>query len=568
VTASAGTGHPGPSIVPPFGSTDPEAAGPPAAPGTVAPPTIVLTGMMGTGKTTVGQLLAGHLGRPFLDLDDEIARAAGRSVAAVFAGEGEDGFRVRERAAVLALSPEGPPRVIATGGWTLADPASRTHIETLGTLVCLSAAPETIAARVALAPGDRPLLATADSAAAAALLARRRPVYDSVALQVDTTQRSAEGTAHAVRALVAALGGAPLTAIPVATPAGGYRVLVGTGLLAHAGALLAAQGVSGRVLVVTDRQVGPRYAPALVAGLAAAGLAPTRVEMGIGEAAKSLATARGLYDACITAGLDRADTVVALGGGVVSDTAGFVAATWLRGVRFVTVPTTLLAMVDAGLGGKTGVNVAAGKNLVGAFHHPGLVVADPTVLATLPPDVLRAGLAETVKHALIGDPELFAHLAARGAPVGNDATAWAGLVARSAGVKAAIVSADPGEVGRRAVLNLGHTFGHALEQASGYEFRHGDAVSVGLVAATQLAAELGCAPATLVDEVAAVLARLGLPTSYTDVAPESVLAAMAVDKKRRGDRLRFVLPFALGDVRVVADVPVPAVRAVLERLRA
>jgi 3-dehydroquinate synthase len=410
-------------------------------------------------------------------------------------------------------------------------------------------------------------LTAADPAAVGALLARRRPVYDSLPLHVDTSQRGPAEVAAALIALLAATGEAAIEALPVATPTGSYRVLVGAGLLQQVGALLVAQGVSGRVLVVTDDEIAPLYGGVVTAGLAAAGLTARRATMAVGEAAKSLATVHRLYDACAATGLDRHDTVLALGGGVVTDTAGFVAATWHRGLRLVNVPTTLLAMVDAGLGGKTGVNVAAGKNLVGAFHHPAVVVADPAVLASLPPEALRAGLAETVKHGLIGDPGLFAHLSGHGAPAADDTGAWAALVARSAKVKAAIVSADPHEHGRRLLLNLGHTFAHALELATDYRLPHGDAVSVGLLAAAQLAADLGHASPTLPATVAGALVELGLPVRYAGPPPDEVVAAMALDKKRRGACLRFVLPFAVGDVRVVEDAPAPAVLRVLDRLR-
>ncbi len=288
--------------------------------------------------------------------------------------------------------------------------------------------------------------------------------------------------------------------------------------------------------------------------------------MAAGEGAKSLATAAHLYDAAVSAELERGDTILALGGGVVGDTAGFVAATYLRGVRLVPVPTTLLAMVDASVGGKTGVNLPAGKNLVGAFHQPALVAADPAVLATLPAEVLRDGLAEIVKAAVIGDPPLLDQLEHAGAPPAGEAAAWAQIVGRAVRVKAAIVSDDPHEAGRRALLNLGHTFGHAFETASGYRLSHGQAVSLGLVAAAQLGARLGRADPELAGRLARILGRLGLPTRGHGLAPEAVLRAMAVDKKRRAGRLRFVIPAAPGAAAVADDVRDADVLAVLGAL--
>jgi shikimate kinase/3-dehydroquinate synthase len=527
---------------------------------------LILTGMMGTGKTTVGRELARRRGVPFEDLDALIAGDSGDSVAELFAREGEAAFRARERAATLALAPT-PARVIATGGWTLADPASRAHLATLGPVVCLTAETSTLADRLAAAGETRPLLATPDLAAIAALLAQRRPVYDSLPLQVDTTRLTVAEAAAAVERVIALAGALALTALPVQTPEGGYRVVIGSGVLAAVGALLAGQGRTGRTLLVTDSLVAPLYADRVMAALRDADLTTTLVVMGIGEAAKSLATVAALYDACLASGLDRDGTIVALGGGVVTDTAGYAAATWLRGVHLVTVPTTLLGMVDAAIGGKSGVNLAAGKNLVGAFKQPDLVLADPTVLATLPPPVLRAGLAEVVKAALVADPALFAQLEVGGVPGASDAPAWCGLVARAAAVKVALVASDPYEQSRRVVLNLGHTFGHALERATDYRLSHGEAVAIGLVAACTLAERLGLAESGLAPRVAALLTALGLPTCFAGPTSAAVLAAMVVDKKRAAGRLRFVVPRAVGDVVVVDDVATADVLGTLDALR-
>ncbi len=290
-----------------------------------------------------------------------------------------------------------------------------------------------------------------------------------------------------------------------------------------------------------------------VASLQAAGYAVHPVVMPPGEAHKTMETVGGFWDAFLAAGLERSSTVVALGGGVVGDLAGFAAATFLRGVPWVGVPTSLLAMVDASVGGKTGVDLPQGKNLVGAFYAPRLVLADPDVLATLPPAELRSGLGEVVKHGVIGDPALF-ELCARGeTAVGED---WAQLVRRAMAVKIAIIQQDPYEGGRRAALNLGHTIGHAVELVSGFRLRHGEAVAIGMVAEAGLAERMGLAQAGLADAIAGVLAGLGLPTEIPrGLDGTAVVQAVGVDKKRKGGRVKFALPVRVGEVVTGVDVP-------------
>lgn len=540
---------------PPDGNQDPDRVGSVAH-------TIVLTGPPGAGKTTVGRLLAEQLDRAFIDLDAVVEAAAGMTIAEIFAAEGEPGFRARERAAALQLVPGGPPRVIATGGGALADPAIRAHLESVGTIVCLTANVATLAARLRSAPA-RPLLPDPTPDALADLLARRRAVYDAIPLQVDTARRTTTAAASHCLALGRLTDAHHWSALPVQTPAGGYRVLIGTGVCAQLGRLLAAQGLDGPTLLVSDSTVARLYSAPLLSALAAAGLSPTLGRMPVGERAKSLRTVARLYDACAAAGLGRDGTVVGLGGGVVTDTAGFTAATWLRGLPYVAVPTTLLGMVDAAIGGKTGVNHPTGKNLVGAFHHPMLVAVDPLALATLPRQVLVDGLAEVLKAGLVGDPTLLDDLGRDGAPPVQDLARWSELIRRSVGVKAAIVSADPAETGRRIHLNLGHTFAHALELASGYRLSHGRAVAIGLVAAARLGERMGHTEPGLADRVAAVLQRVGLPVSCEGMSVDDVLAAMRLDKKRVAGSLRFVVPFAPGKVQVVEGVDEQVLREVV-----
>lgn len=345
--------------------------------------------------------------------------------------------------------------------------------------------------------------------------------------------------------------------LTIHAPDGDYAVLIGPGLLATLGPALVARGLTGPVALITDTAVAPHHAAPAKASLAAAGLAVHPVVLPSGEGYKTLDTVRLAYDALLDAQLGRDATVVALGGGVIGDLAGFVAATYLRGVAFVQAPTTLLSMVDASVGGKVGVDLPQGKNLVGAFKTPRLVLADLDTLASLPRAEVASGLAEVVKAGLIDDRELFERLESDG----PEPLAWS--IARAVAVKQRVVEEDPYEQGRRAVLNLGHTFGHAIETVSGYGLRHGECVAIGMLAAARLGTLLDMAPASLEDRVRAVLARLDLPTAAPGLDPDAVYAAMFMDKKKAGGRLRFIVACDVGDVAIVSDAADSAVREAL-----
>jgi 3-dehydroquinate synthase len=338
-----------------------------------------------------------------------------------------------------------------------------------------------------------------------------------------------------------------------------YDVLVAEGLLEQAGQRLRSAGLpAGRCAVITNPTLGAHHLPALTRALSAAGFEPVVCEIPEGEAHKTLTTVSAVYDRLAQARLARNEPVIALGGGVVGDLAGFVAATWLRGVPFVQIPTTLLSMVDASVGGKVAVDLPQGKNLVGAFKQPALVLIDPAVLHTLPAIEYRSGLAEVVKTAIIGDPVLFEQLA------GSGPRSLVGMIADTVRIKAQIVERDPYETSDRAWLNLGHTFGHALELVSGYKLRHGEAVALGMVAATALSERLNLAERTLGTRVRSMIRRLGLRVQY-DFDIHEARAAMNTDKKRRSQALRFVLPVRIGQVVVVDEV---AEEAIVDALRA
>ena len=518
---------------------------------------LVITGFMGTGKSVVGRMVAGRLGREFVDTDALIEARVGRTIPQIFEQEGEARFRALEAEVCRELS-RGRGWVVATGGWTLGLPHNRAAVETGGLVVCLHADVPTLVERLGSAEG-RPMLQEADwRSRLEGLLARRQPTYRSFPLGVDTSRLTAEQVADRVLALWRAFAQtAPPDAVPVMVPGGDYAVLVGEGLLGRLGPLVNALGNWTTVVLVSDEVVGPLHADRVAVGLEEAGLRVVRGTMPAGEAHKTLSTVADLYAQFLAAGLDRSGLVVALGGGVVGDVVGFAAATFMRGVPLVQVPTTLLAMVDASVGGKTGVDLPAGKNLVGAFKQPALVVVDPEVLATLPAADFRAGLAEVVKAGIIGSPRLFDRL-----EDGQTDLAW--IIRQAVAVKVDVVQADPYERGRRAVLNLGHTFAHAFERLSDYQLRHGEAVAMGIAAATRLAVDLGRCPAEAGRRIIALLDHLGLPTQAPDYHPDAVWQAMTSDKKKRGKRLRFVLPLDIGQVEVFDDIPRRAVLAALK----
>ena len=349
-----------------------------------------------------------------------------------------------------------------------------------------------------------------------------------------------------------------------------YDIVVGRDLLGQAGARAAALGARAAA-IVTDTHVAALHAPALRHGLDRAGLRTAEIVVAPGEASKSYARLAEVCDALLDARIERGDLVVALGGGVVGDLAGFAAAILRRGVRLVQVPTSLLAQVDSSVGGKTGINTAAGKNLVGAFHQPALVIADTATLDTLPPRELRAGFAEVAKYGLIDDPAFFAWCEAswRGVFAGGPEREHA--VAHACRAKAAVVARDEREEGDRALLNLGHTFAHALERLVDYDgarLVHGEAVAIGLCLAFRFSARLGLCPEADAERVAAHLADIGLPTRIADVpgwsgTPEEILAAMAQDKKVKAGRLTFILARGIGRSFIAPDVDAGEVRAFL-----
>lgn len=341
-----------------------------------------------------------------------------------------------------------------------------------------------------------------------------------------------------------------------------YPVYIGASLLERLGELCAEHGLGRRTLVISNESVGGLYAPVVLKSLQQAGFDVSYVTIPDGEAYKNIETAASLYDACVDAGLDRSSFIVALGGGVIGDVAGFVAATYMRGIDVVQVPTTLLAQVDASVGGKTAVNHASAKNLIGAFHQPRLVMADVSTLVSLPPREYRAGLAEVVKHGLIADRDLFEFVEREWAALLRVAEeAVTHVVVRSVEIKGAVVSADERESGLRATLNYGHTVGHGIEAASEYALLHGEAISIGMVVEGRLSLTYGSLTPPDLERMKQVFERFDLPTRPAGYDFDVVLEAMTKDKKAQGGRLRFALLEQIGRAVVVDDVPVGQVKA-------
>ncbi len=545
---------------------------------------IILTGFMGTGKTTAGKALAARLDRRFQDMDDLIEEGAGLTVPEIFTIHGEARFRDIESQVCRDVAAQSD-LIVATGGGALVNPENHRVLAESGTVICLSATPEQILERIRNET-HRPLLDLAPDnrlERIRALLTEREERYSSIPLQIDTTDFTVDQIVDHILTLVSGGTGAgarsPRPAVPdavgslqvlaVRNPDGSYPIWTGSGALAATGALLHECGLEGvKVAILSNPDVEALHAAGLVDALRADGFDLQVFTMPEGEQYKTLETVRGLYSDLLAAGMDRRSPVLALGGGVVTDTAGFVAATYLRGVPYVVVPTTLLAMVDSSVGAKCGVDLPEGKNLIGAFKQPVGVLLDPDLLDTLPPPELRAGMAEVAKHAILGDAHLFDVL------MQAPATPAADWLAAAVQVKIDVVEEDPLEQGRRAILNFGHTFAHALEQVSQYAIRHGEAVAVGMMAATHLSVQAGlCSPSTA-QRIRSLLTGLELPVRVHDIdsAPDlsgragDLLAAMGTDKKRRGAVLRFVV---IEDLQQLAVIPNPGdelVRAAWEHV--
>jgi len=546
---------------------------------------IVLVGMMGAGKTSVGRRLAQKLGLEFVDADAEIEAAHRMTIPEIFAAHGEPYFRDGERRVIARLLAHGR-KVLATGGGAFMNEETRARIAERAVSVWLKADFDVLLRRVRKR-SNRPLLANADpEATLKRLIDDRYPVY----ALADITIVSRDGPHELVIAdLLAALGKAlgvepqgsqamihdderrPPVAVHervrVELRERTYEILVGADLLASVGERLAALRPGAACMIVTDTNVAEHHLAPLQASLERAGLRHACLSLAPGEATKSMQGFADVCDAILAARLERSDLVVAFGGGVIGDLAGFAAASTRRGMDFVQIPTSLLAQVDSSVGGKTGINSRHGKNLIGAFHQPILVVADSACLDSLPAREFRAGYAEIVKYGLINDAAFFAWLERSWSEIFAGGAARVQAIRHSCGAKAAVVARDERETGERALLNLGHTFAHAFERLTGYDgsrLVHGEAVAIGLACAFRFSHSLGLCPAADRARVEAHLDAVLLPSRITQIPgfaadPQQVLSAMYQDKKVSRGHLTFILAHGIGRSFVAKDIPSDAV---------
>ncbi|MEU6633048.1 3-dehydroquinate synthase [Streptomyces parvus] len=532
-------------------------------------PLVVLVGPMGVGKSTVGELLAARLGTTYRDTDADVVAEAGKPIAEIFYDEGEEHFRALERRAVAAAV-AGHPGVLALGGGAVLDGATR-ELLAGRPVVYLSMDVDEAVRRVGLGAA-RPLLAVNPRRQWRELMDARRHLYEEVARTVVATdENTPEEVAQAIiDALELPEGEAAPgventgmtqqgpTRIQVAGSAGSdpYEVLVGHQLLGELPQLI---GDRAKRVAVLHPEALAETGEAVREDLAAQGYEAIAIQLPNAEEAKTVEVAAYCWKALGQTGFTRTDVIVGIGGGATTDVAGFVAASWLRGVRWIAVPTTVLGMVDAAVGGKTGINTAEGKNLVGAFHPPAGVLCDLAALESLPVHDYVSGMAEIIKAGFIADPVILDLVEAdpEGArtPSGPHT---AELIERSIRVKAEVVSSDLKESGLREILNYGHTLGHAIEKNERYKWRHGAAVSIGMVFAAELGRLAGRLDDATADRHRTILESVGLPLTYRGDQWPKLLENMKVDKKSRGDLLRFIVLDGIGKPTVL-EGPDPAV---------
>jgi shikimate kinase/3-dehydroquinate synthase len=545
---------------------------------------VVLVGLPGSGKSAVGRRLAARHDAAYLDLDDRIEATAGRRIPDIFTDEGETGFRARERAAVAELGPADPDpevrRVIATGGGAVVDPRNRWQLYRGRTVVWLDGPPEALAQRLRHSPNPRPLVAGPDPIGALRGLATARERFYGAGHRVNSLAPVGQ-VVEAVERILADRRPSGTVLVDAATPIG--RIVLGEEI---AGRVLVEQlGRLGatRALVVSEPGAWAAVGPGLTAALEAAGLP---LELGVfpqGEAAKTLGLIENAARALAELRVERGEPLIAVGGGALGDSAGFLAAVYLRGIPLIHLPTTLVAQLDSSIGGKTAVDLPEGKNLVGAFHQPVAVIADTATLRTLPERQRRAALGEAVKMAALGDERLFELLESDGDEIahGTEAAFEGGAVAevveRASWTKVEVVLVDEHEHGGaagasgtaaagRLALNLGHSLGHAVETAGGYEtLLHGEAVAYGLRIACRIGRAVGVTPDDRAARIGGLLDRLVLGVGRLPFPADAVHRHLETDKKHAGGRLRWVLPTADGVV-VRSDVPDEVVDAAIAEL--
>jgi len=533
---------------------------------------IILTGFMGTGKSVVAELLSRRWGLRSVDTDAMLEEQAGTSIAEIFATHGEQYFRDLETGILTQLAGQRG-LIISTGGGMLLREDNVELLRRMGPIICLQASPETIMQRTA-ASDQRPLLNRPDpQTEIRQLLAERDEAYRRADYHIATDELTAQQVTDAVEEVVRAdPRGCLLVPEPVEIPVeledDSYTIYVGKGLLEAIGEIAAPEQQGQCAAVITDDNLEELYASAVAESLERAGWDAHLFVVPSGEGSKTLATAGQLCEQLAEAGLDRSSVVFAVGGGMVGDLAGFVAAVFMRGLEFVQVPTTLLAQVDASVGGKVAVDLPRAKNLVGAFHQPRVVIVDIETLSTLSDSQFQSGLAEVIKHAAITDAQMFGYLEQMLEQVtAREQASLKYLLARNCQIKAEVVAADPLEQGQRAVLNFGHTIGHALERAvPQWQLSHGEAVAVGMVAESEVAVEKKLSEPDVVERLQRLVTQAGLQPDLSGIDPQQTWIAMSADKKLRGGRLRLPVVPRIGQVILTDQIQLTDLQEAIERL--
>jgi len=539
---------------------------------------LFLVGLPGAGKSTLGRQLARRLGKTFIDADAELERKLGVTIATIFEIEGEASFRRREAEVIRDLTAQHGI-VLATGGGAVLNAESRAYLKQRGRVIYLRATVGSIMLR-ASHDKNRPLLQTADPRKKLEdLTAQREPLYREIAdMVIDTGRPNVQSMVQTILDQLAVDAGreranAKTTmneqasiSLNVELGDRSYPIAIGRGLLDDTALLNRYIGSAGsKVAIVTNTTVAPLYLDKIAGPLRAAGREVVPIILRDGEEYKNWESLNEVFDALLANKCDRKTTLVALGGGVIGDMTGFAAATYMRGVPFVQIPTTLLAQVDSSVGGKTGINHPLGKNMIGAFYQPRAVIADTATLDTLPARELSAGLAEVIKHGAILDAGFFDWIEANIEKlVARDHAALAHAIARSCEIKADVVARDEREGGLRAVLNFGHTFGHAIEAGMGYGvWLHGEAVGCGMVMAADLSRRLGLIDDAAVERVRNLVEAAGLPVVAPDLGVERWIELMEVDKKNEGGAIKFILLKPLGSPSI-ANAPRDQLEATLK----
>lgn len=524
---------------------------------------IVLTGFMGTGKTSVGRELSRLLGYEFIDTDVLIEKQEGMPISLIFKKKGEDYFRRVEQRTVEDVSRKDKA-VIATGGGVIKNSTNVKNLGRRGVLIWLRADPEMILRRVMLEGGTRPLLDVEEPLNEInKLLSERMSLYLQADASVDTNYITPGEAAYEIMERL----GLDSQQVRVELKERSYDIIIGSRILENLG-LRIKEFRPSKVALVSNKTIYSLYKDRIVKSFQKYHIEPEVMLLPDGEEYKDILWTYYLYGELLKARFDRNSLLVAFGGGVIGDITGFAASTYMRGVRFVQVPTTLLSQVDSSVGGKTGINHPLGKNMIGTFSQPSLVFIDIDTLRTLPEREFYSGMSEIIKYGVIADGRLFDTLHVDREDILAHGDSLVKIIKRSCEIKADVVSKDEREAGLRAILNYGHTIGHAVETVTGYKkYLHGEAVAIGMAAAADMAARMGILKKQVAGRIRELVGLYNLPGSLPDrLNVDDLISAMTVDKKAKAGRLSFILPESIGTVRIEENIDEKLLKEVLKSI--